>query len=66
MNSREESEQQSPIDVTREQQSEKIADSARSATNRFRDRFEYFLHQETLQEKTKGSMFKEIRLMMNM
>ena len=34
---------------TGEKQLEKLTDSAESATNRFRDRFEDFLHQETLQ-----------------
>jgi hypothetical protein len=35
-----------------EKQLEKLADSATSATNKFRDRFEAFLHQETLQQAT--------------
>jgi hypothetical protein len=34
---------------TGERQLEKLTDSAESATNKFRDRFEDFLHQETLQ-----------------
>lgn len=33
-----------------EKQLEKLTDSAESATNKFRDRFEDFLHQETLQQ----------------
>lgn len=33
-----------------ERQLEKLTDSAESATNKFRDRFENFLHQETLQQ----------------
>lgn len=33
-----------------ERQLEKLTDSAESATNKFRDRFEDFLHQETLQQ----------------
>ena len=36
---------------TGEKQLEKLTDSAESATNRFRDRFEDFLHQETLQQQ---------------
>ncbi|CAF1374593.1 unnamed protein product [Rotaria sordida] len=35
-----------------EKQLEKLIDSAESATNRFRDRFEDFLHQEALQQPT--------------
>ncbi|CAF1445673.1 unnamed protein product, partial [Adineta steineri] len=35
-----------------EKQLEKLTDSAESATNKFRDRFEDFLHQETLQQST--------------
>ena len=35
---------------TGEKQLEKLTDSAESATNKFRDRFEDFLHQETLQQ----------------
>ena len=35
-----------------EKQLEKLADSAESATNKFRDRFEEFIHQETLQSPT--------------
>lgn len=33
-----------------ERQLEKLTDSAESATNKFRDKFEDFLHQETLQQ----------------
>ena len=39
------------LNETGEKQLEKITDSAASATNRFRDRFENFLHQETLQQQ---------------
>jgi hypothetical protein len=35
-----------------EKQLEKLTDSAESATNRFRDRFEDFLHQDTSQPTT--------------
>jgi len=35
---------------TGEKQLEKLTDSAESATNKFRDKFEDFLHQETLQQ----------------
>ncbi|CAF5000432.1 unnamed protein product, partial [Rotaria socialis] len=35
-----------------EKQLEKLIDSAESATNKFRDRFEDFLHQEALQQPT--------------
>ena len=47
-----------------ERQLEKLTDSAESATNRFRDRFEDFLHQETLQQlpgepSTIGNSLKE-------
>ena len=40
----------SPTDDNGEKQLEKLTDSAQSATNKFRDRFEDFLHQETLQQ----------------
>ena len=49
LSSKKTSGRKSPDDVTGEKQLEKLADSAQSATNRFRDRFEDFLHQETLQ-----------------
>ena len=39
----------SPANESGEKQLEKLADSAESATNKFRDRFEEFIHQETLQ-----------------
>ena len=38
------------IGETTDKQLEKLTDSADSATNQFRDRFEAFLHQETLQQ----------------
>ena len=38
--------------VTGEKQLEKLTDSSQSATNKFRDRFEHCLHQETLQKQT--------------
>ena len=37
---------------TGDKQLEKLTDSADSATNKFRDRFEDFLHQENLQQPT--------------
>ncbi|CAF1275673.1 unnamed protein product [Adineta ricciae] len=40
----------SVVAETGEKQLEKLTDSAESATNKFRDRFEDFLHQETLQQ----------------
>jgi hypothetical protein len=41
-----------PTVDSREKQLEKLTDSADSATNRFRDKFEDFLHQEALQQPT--------------
>lgn len=38
-----------PVADSGERQLEKLTDSADSATNRFRNRFEDFLHQETMQ-----------------
>ena len=43
------------LNETGEKQLEKLTDSAESATNKFRDRFEDFLHQETLQQQAPTS-----------
>jgi hypothetical protein len=48
LNSNNSSERKPPINNAGEKQLEKLTDSAESATNRFRDRFEDFLHQDTL------------------
>lgn len=52
MNSKTSSERKSSITDSEEKRLEKLTDSAQSATNRFRDRFEAFLHRETLQSTT--------------
>lgn len=44
-----ESENRSVPNDTGDRKLEKLTDSAESRTNKFRDRFEDFLHQETLQ-----------------
>ena len=41
-----------PVNDTGEKQLEKLIDSAQSATNKFRDEFEKFLYQETLQAQS--------------
>jgi len=45
------SEKKTVINITGEKPLEKLTDSAESATNKFRDRFDDFLHQETSQQQ---------------
>ena len=52
MGSRKDPVRKSPYDVTGENQLEKLTDSAQSATNQFREQFEKFLYQGTLQSTT--------------
>lgn len=45
-----------------EKQLERLIDSAESATNKFRDRFEEFLHQEALQQPSEQPTIGDERL----
>lgn len=45
-----------------EKQLEKLADSAESATNKFRDRFEEFIHQETLQPSANTGTMEKVSI----